>query len=63
MSPELYKKLYENVPPCKFQQESLLVQLNLSIGIEVIDWDWGEKFNLAGYNKDRKALAAENRMF
>lgn len=60
---EMIKRLYDEVPPCKFQQESLVVQLNLSVDTDVKDWDWGLKFNVAGYKEDRSDLKAENRMF
>jgi hypothetical protein len=29
--------------------------------LKVIDWDWGEKFNLAGYRDDRQDLIDRNK--
>ena len=52
----------EKIPTVNFQQECLLSQLKVDLSWKILDWDWGEKFHIAGYNKDRSDLRDKNKV-
>lgn len=54
--------LTEKIPTVNFQQECLLSQLKVDLSWRILDWDWGEKFHIAGYNKDRSDLRERNKV-
>lgn len=49
-----YKYLYELHPGVKVQAEGLVCKLDLgNYGDEVSDWEWAQRFLLAGHTDDK----------